>query len=92
MTDPRSRESPVGREQVHLPSTAIASAGDWAWWPHPGDGHQARPSPEPDLMNDTLSTALAAILAIAGTAYATINDIGIVQDVLIGIALGTLIT
>ncbi|MDQ3678523.1 MAG: hypothetical protein M3401_17290 [Actinomycetota bacterium] len=42
-------------------------------------------------MNDTISTALAAIIAIAGTAYAAINDVGALQDVLIGIALGTLI-
>ena len=42
-------------------------------------------------MNDTLGTALAAIIAVTGTAYAAINDIGTLQDVLIGIALGTLI-
>jgi len=37
-------------------------------------------------MNDTLSTAPAAIVAIAGTAYAAINDVAILHNVPIGVA------
>lgn len=33
-------------------------------------------------MNDTPSTALAALAAIAGSAYAAINDVPIIQDLL----------
>jgi len=52
----------------------------------PDHDRTARPG-----MNDTLGTLLAATCAIGTTAYATINDIGVLQDVLVGVALGTLL-
>lgn len=43
------------------------------------------------MNTDTASTATAAIIAITGGTYAAINDFAVLQDLLIGVALGTLI-